>query len=260
MSCWLTEARRRFHAECLAGPITETRGVPSIADVSNSVSREIASALVTRIGATQSHAAKPAGQTAGSMFETATQNFIAACFEKLSHLRPGEFSVAKGQTIAQFDQYSHLDELRALAMQNRELRTLLGSDYLIKPDVVVLRQPVSDAALNRDLALIDNSVARYTALRQKNGARASLHASISCKLTIRSDRVQNTRSEALIWSATARAACPILSPSRQSRCPHASRPSRLAPAIWIASITSRCRNCWTVCKIRDASGLTLWKP
>lgn len=197
MSCWLTEARRRFHAECLAGPITETRGVPSIADVSNSVSREIASALVTRIGATQSHAAKPAGQTAGSMFETATQNFIAACFEKLSHLRPGEFSVAKGQTIAQFDQYSHLDELRALAMQNRELRTLLGSDYLIKPDVVVLRQPVSDAALNRDLALIDDSVARYTALRQKNGARASLHASISCKLTIRSDRVQNTRSEAL---------------------------------------------------------------
>ena len=197
MTCWLSDARRRFHDECLAGPITETRGVPSIADVANGPSREIATGLIARIGATQSHAAKPAGQTAGSMFETATQNFIAACFDRLAHLRPGSFTVAKGQTIAQFDQYSHLDELRALALQNRELRTLLGSDYLIKPDVVVLRQPVSDAVLNQHLNLADETVARYTALRQLNGARASLHASISCKLTIRSDRVQNTRSEAL---------------------------------------------------------------
>lgn len=194
---WLLEARRRFHAECLAGPITETNGVPSIADVSNRPSREIATALVAKIGGTTSHAEKPAGQTAGAMFETATQNFVAACLGQLLHLRPGTFLVEKGQSISLFDQYSHLEELRALAVQNKELRTLLGADYLIKPDVVVLRQPEPDANINRDQIIVDDTVARLTALREANGACATLHASISCKLTIRSDRVQNTRSEAL---------------------------------------------------------------
>jgi len=194
---WLLEARRKFHAECLAGPITETKGVPSIADVSNKPSREIATSVVAKIGATKSYAEKPAGQTSGSMFETACQNFVASCFAQLTHLRPGTFSVEKGQAISLFDQYAHLDELRALALDNKELRTLLGTDYLIKPDVVVIRQPEPDATINQDQPLVDDSVARRTALREANGAQATLHASISCKLTIRSDRVQNTRSEAL---------------------------------------------------------------
>jgi hypothetical protein len=197
MDAWLLHARRKFHAECLAGPITETKGVSSIADIASKPSREIAASVVAKIGATKSYAEKPAGQTSGSMFETACQNFVAACFAQLSHLRPGAFTVEKGQAISLFDQYSHLDELRALAMGNKELRTLLGTDYLIKPDVVVIRQPETDETINRDLLLVDESVARRTALRQSNGAKATLHASISCKLTIRSDRVQNTRSEAL---------------------------------------------------------------
>lgn len=194
---WLLEARRKFHSECLSGPITETLGVLSIADIANRPSREIATTLVAKIGATKIHSAKPAGQTAGAMFESAIQTFIASCFEKLLHLRPGAFAVEKGQAISRFDQYSHLNELRALALENRELRTLLGSDYLIKPDVVILRQPESDLNINRNQILVDDTVAQHTALRAANGARATLHASISCKLTIRSDRVQNTRSEAL---------------------------------------------------------------
>ena len=197
MSPWLTEARRKFHNECLSGPISETNGVPSIADISNRPSKEIAIALVGKIGATKSFAQKPAGQTAGTMFETAIQNFVALCFKQLLHLRPGTFTVEKGKAISQFDQYGHLDELRALSLKNRELRTLLGTDYLIKPDIVILRHPVPDTTINRDQLLVDESVAKLTALREANGSSATLHASISCKLTIRSDRVQNTRSEAL---------------------------------------------------------------
>lgn len=194
---WLLEARSSFHAECLAGPITETKGVPSIADVSNRPSREISTGLIAKIGQSHSCPQKRAGQTTGAMFETATQKFLASCFEKLLHLRPGSFAVEKGQAISQFDQYSHLDELRTLALKNKELRTLLGADYLIKPDVVVLRQPEPDDNINRKQLLVDNTVANLTSLRESNCAPATLHASISCKLTIRSDRVQNTRSEAL---------------------------------------------------------------
>ncbi|SLN35478.1 Type-2 restriction enzyme NgoMIV [Falsiruegeria litorea R37] len=194
---WLRAARARFHAQCLSGPITETRGVPSVADVSNTSSREIATSMVAKIGPLISHAEKPAGQTAGSLFEAACQDFIAACFEQFTHLRPGRFSVERGQPISRYAQYAHLDELRALADASRTLKTHLGTDYLIKPDVVVVRGAETDAVINQSGVLVDASVAGNTGLRQANGARATLHASVSCKLTIRSDRVQNTRSEAL---------------------------------------------------------------
>jgi hypothetical protein len=194
---WLSEARRAFHAECLAGPITSTGGIPSIADVSNNASREISVALVATIGASQLRAQKPAGQTAGTMFETVCQRFLSFSLAQLQHIRPGVLTVSRGRTISQFDQYSHLEELRALADASRELKTHLGTDYLIKPDVVVIRDAETDASINRNSFLVDDTVARRTALRSANGARATLHASISCKLTIRSDRVQNTRSEAL---------------------------------------------------------------
>ncbi len=194
---WLLAARQRFHATCLVGPITMTAGVPSIADVSNPASREIATALVLRIGVSEIRAIKPAGQTAGSMFESACRDFIAETLAKLQHLRPGVFSVDRAKHISMFDQYAHLDELRALAENSRELKTLLGTDYLIKPDVIVTRAAEPDSQINLHEGLVDETIAKRTALRQANGARPTLHASISCKLTIRSDRVQNTRSEAL---------------------------------------------------------------
>ncbi|WP_421701082.1 NgoMIV family type II restriction endonuclease [Aliiroseovarius sp.] len=223
MAVWLTQARKRFHAECLAGPITETKGVPSIADVSNKASREISIGLVAKIGDTQQLAEKPAGQTAGHMFESACQNFLADAFDKLQHLRPGAFSVERGKAISQFDQYAHLDELRVLADASKELKTHLGTDYLIKPDVVVIREAETDDSINSVSPLVDANVARRTSLRAANGAISTLHASISCKLTIRSDRVQNTRSEAL-----------NLMRNRKGRLPHIAAvtaepvPSRIA--------------------------------
>lgn len=197
MEAWLATARRRFHAACLSGPITETKGVPSIADISNRPSRDIAKALIAKMGAGRSELSKPAGQTAGAMFETVCATFLAECLAELSHLRPGSFTVEKGKSISLYHQFAHLDELRVLADANRELKTHLGTDYLIKPDIVVIRAPETDDTINSARTLVDSSVARRTALRVANGALPTLHASVSCKLTIRSDRVQNTRSEAL---------------------------------------------------------------
>jgi hypothetical protein len=197
MAVWFEQARRRFHAQCLSGPITMTKGVPSIADVANGPSREVSIDLIAKLGQLADHAQKPPGQTAGAMFENICLAFLEESLAQLAHIRPGTFRVAKGRTISQFEQYAHLDELRVLADGNRELKTLLGSDYLIKPDVVVIKEALQDHQINRNGTLIDAGIARRTSLRASNGAKASLHASVSCKLTIRSDRVQNTRSEAL---------------------------------------------------------------
>jgi len=81
------------------------------------------------------------------------------------------------------------------------LASALGEDYIIRPDIVVGRQLISDEEFNRlgEILSSDEEVASMTSLRATNAedSRPLLHASISCKWTIRSDRVQNARTEAL---------------------------------------------------------------
>lgn len=60
-----------------------------------------------------------------------------------------------------------------------------------------MRQPEPDERINEPAKLVDESVAMLTGLRKTNGGLPLIHASISCKLTLRSDRAQNARSEAL---------------------------------------------------------------
>jgi hypothetical protein len=71
----------------------------------------------------------------------------------------------------------------------------------VKPDIIVSRLPVSDEEINRYGAVVGDhdDVAKLTPLRHANreAPLPLLHASISCKWTVRSDRSQNSRTEAL---------------------------------------------------------------
>ncbi len=103
--------------------------------------------------------------------------------------------------ITQFDQYEHLGHLERLVAQYEELASSLGTDYVIKPDIVIGRWPVPDEEINRTGVVVaeGDSSAGFTPLREANlkPPRLILHASISCKWTLRSDRGQNARTEAL---------------------------------------------------------------
>ena len=99
--------------------------------------------------------------------------------------------------IAKYEQYAHLIALDRAAKSDPELAAALGSDYTITPDIVVARDTEDDAVINAPIRLVDASVATLASLRAVNGGLPLLHASISCKWTIRSDRAQNARSEAL---------------------------------------------------------------
>lgn len=194
----LAQRRVDFLKRCLSGPVTvDENGVPSIADVSNKASREISAGLIDRIGHSGERRKKLPGQQAGSLFEVECAEFVRLCLVDLAHMRPGRFDVDRNREISEFEQFSHLEDLRLISAHNQELKILLGGDYLIKPDVVVIRAPESDTGINQLANYVDNSVGTYSPLRSANMALPFLHASISCKLTIRSDRVQNTRSEAL---------------------------------------------------------------
>ena len=91
----------------------------------------------------------------------------------------------------------HLSDVRRVVEEHEELQIIFG-DYIVKPDIVVCREPVTDSKINENEALlIDNTVASYTPLRRVNSQVKILHASVSCKWTIRSDRSQNARTEGL---------------------------------------------------------------
>lgn len=194
---WLSSARSAFHQDLIASILTQDEGgIPANADTGSPISIEIAKGIAARIGPLRV-AKKVPGQTAGARFEEACASFISNCIEKFTHLRPGRFVVERGGGIAQFDQFAHLAELASLAKANPEIATVLGSDYLVKPDIVIGRQPEPDEHINRTQQLVDLTTARSTPIRRLNQSRPILHASLSCKWTTRSDRAQNARTEGL---------------------------------------------------------------
>lgn len=196
------DARRRFHAELLKSTLTTNKaGIVSNADGSSKASKEIASGIAERLKV-ETIGERAAGQTSGNQFERICSDFVRETFTELGHLRPGGWDVhqVSGRNrleIAKYEQYAHLIALDHAAANNAELAAALGSDYTITPDIVITRETESDRTINGPTLLVDDTVSRLTSLRKKNGGKPLLHASISCKWTIRSDRAQNARSEAL---------------------------------------------------------------
>lgn len=196
------QARKAFHANLLRNTLTtNSAGIVSNADGSNNASKAIAKGIATLLQA-ETVGERIAGQTSGSQFESICAQFISSTFLKLNHLRPGAWSVHQvtGRNrleIARYEQYAHLVALDRAAKRDPELASALGNDYTITPDIVVVRESESDEVINSPNKIVDDSISRYTSLRKKNGGLPLLHASISCKWTIRSDRAQNARSEAL---------------------------------------------------------------
>ena len=201
-SAFLLEARRSFHKSLLESVLTRSdKKVPSNADKDSKLSVALASGILDKLGI-ETIGARLAGQTSGSQFEVICRNFLELTFFKLGHLRPGNWEVKcvggrNRMEIARYEQYGHLAELEILARQNPEIAAALGNEYTITPDLIIARTPEPDEVINAPEALVNDEVALRSALRLKNNAHPLLHASISCKWTLRSDRAQNARSEAL---------------------------------------------------------------
>ena len=127
--------------------------------------------------------------------------FLQSSFERLQHIRPGQWLYSINTAISEFEQYRDLARIQKLVKANPDLATSLGADYIVSPDIIIGRQPISDADINSRTELIreKDPIARLTPLRASNSEKpkALLHASISCKWTLRSDRAQNSRTEAL---------------------------------------------------------------
>ncbi len=186
------------------GLTVDDAGVWSNADKSNLQSKQYAAAIAHRLRAdtTQERAA---GQTLGGKFEQAVVDFLSETFPAFAMLRPGDWSInrvgnagRKGGAVSSFIPYAHLRALDDAVKKNPDLLSVLGNAYAISPDVIITRAPVPDSAINATEHLVDDLHGVLSAIRERGDAQDHiLHAVVSCKWTLRSDRAQNARSEAL---------------------------------------------------------------
>lgn len=186
--------------------------IASNADIGNKFSIRVANGLAEKISVVTETPlkridAKKGGQSVGNLFEAACARFVKNTFLRLGHIRPGHWNVFhipgnSNLRLGRYEQYSHLSELDRLSSKHKELKSFLGEGYTVSPDVVIDRVPEPDSTLNSEFLLVDEDSCDRAALREKNNMvdgepTPLLHSSISCKFTMRSDRAQNTRTEAL---------------------------------------------------------------
>ena len=156
-----------FVPELLGRRLGET-GLPNISDSNSETSTAISEKLLEISGLPAPGFEPP--KAPGKELERAVARHLQG---ELSRLDPTErWDVrVKGNPLRGFAQYRHLADLKDAVEQDDSgtLRIVVGADYLVAPDVTVAR------------------------LREPHPV---LHASVSCKWTIRSDRAQNARIEA----------------------------------------------------------------
>lgn len=202
MNAIIATARMNYHKELLSEGVLsiDKKGTPSNADSSSKLSISIAKGICDILMADVHE--KIIGQTSGAKFEQVNMNFLNATFPFLQNLRPGSWHVEKlgnrnSIKTSSFVQYEHLDYLNSLTKNDSKLAATIGNDYMVSPDIVIFRDPEPDETINHNALIVDDNVCNLSDIRRKNNNLPILHASVSAKWTMRSDRAQNSRTEAL---------------------------------------------------------------
>lgn len=208
MEALIEKARFVFHKRLFETNTLNlnSKGVVSNADTSSNSSKKIARKVIDILVEEQKHkinvSEKINGQTLGKQFEVLTMEFLSNTFPQLQNLRPGAWHILQlGNNnrlkTSDFEQYEHLAYLSELTAENARLAAALGNDYLVAPDVVIYKDLLEDEFINIKQEIVSNNVCKMTDVRKSNGGKPVLHASVSAKFTMRSDRAQNSRTEAL---------------------------------------------------------------
>ncbi|RLV56755.1 restriction endonuclease [Aeromicrobium phragmitis] len=162
-----------FANALLGWKTSKGRLVPNTADTASSMSMRLAAAVLENLGV-EAAESPLLPRDPGSALEQMTRRDLQ---QELLELAPERaWDVHCGVLISRFQQYRHLDALDQLVRNQPALRVTIGTDYMIKPDVTV-------------------GISRHRLMDRAADPAPFLHAVISCKWTIRSDRVQNIRHE-----------------------------------------------------------------
>jgi len=202
----ISELRREYHARICREIIRirhdKKKGkFPNFADGDSNPSKTYAWGIINRIDCFPTFE-DTAGQRDARRFEIITKDFIEAAFVRLQHLRPGRWQYSTDRAISEFVQYEHLAYIDEVFKNDPMLGSAFGDSYIVTPDIVVGKNPLSDEEINQSGILGDapETYARLTPLRTRNFESKPLpflHAVISCSWTIRTDRAQNIKGAVL---------------------------------------------------------------
>lgn len=154
----------------LAGAAYESLGIPLSQRTNTALGESSTDLDEESPGGAGSGSDQSVEAESGSALERGIESDIRATLSRLDDTR--RWAVRRGGDVSRFAQFAHLKDLQALFEQYPELRATLGRDYQVKTDVYVGVEHPEEA-----------------------DALPFLHAAISSKWTIRSDRVQNVRHE-----------------------------------------------------------------
>ena len=203
MDALVSAKRDELHAGLInSGTLTVSGdGIPSNADKGNKVSIAVAAHIAESLRVS-TRDERAAGQTLGGNFESAIATFLRETFVALRMLRPGQWDIRhvgnlKRSVLSEYEPYRHLADLDAAVTRDPTLLSVLGNAYAISPDIIVSRMPEPDRFINATEMVVDDRSATHSVIRERTSGAPILHAVVSCKWTLRSDRAQNARSEAL---------------------------------------------------------------
>ena len=195
------EARKQFHRSLVKRRVLvfDGMGIASNCDKDNQPSCAIGGLVAAKLKAEKG--VRLPAQTAGGIFEELVCDFLGATFPRLQNLRPGNWNIVNlgnknAVKTSSFVQYEHLMHIANVIRSDSRLATVLGNDYIVAPDIVVSRRPCEDAEINSNGEVVDETIALKSDLRLVNNPLEIMHASVSAKWTMRSDRAQNSRTEA----------------------------------------------------------------
>jgi NgoMIV restriction enzyme len=166
-------------------PTARSPSKPNMADAGSTTSKAIAGEMLDILGI--NHEIPHVGQTAGVQLEEEVEKHLAEVLPGTIGKAPVQ--VSRRPPITAFSQYEHLARLERLIEEDQTmtLRASIGTDYTIEPDVTV-------------------------GLGLEAGEAPYLHAAVPCKWTLRSDRAQNIRHEAVIMIRHRRGRLPHITP------------------------------------------------
>lgn len=216
MSVSIANARITYHNKLKSdGVLVFAKGGKEAtnADRRGKASVLIANSVATRLGA--ANGVKLKGQTLGSKFEIATKAFLDDTLLKLKWHTYLNFQTERCgkegvKALSRYHQYAHMKQLVKKIGHEKSLSAVAGLGYTVRADIVVFCDPVDEGAI-KDLAGLDCSGSEVDSALLKTDTNLAplLHANVSAKWTMRTDRGQNSRTEAL-----------TLIRNRNGRAPH----------------------------------------
>lgn len=196
------QLRENYHRAICRDLLGLRNGILTNADDRSRTSVEIATHLLAQLEYPHSGNPSP-NEKVATVFSELTLDFLAASFDLIKSFLPGNWvfstSERKFGTLVGREDDPIFAWQRATEALDKTLTATVDDGSVIKPDIIIAKVPINDAELNSRFPLLPESsrVATLTPFLRTNTTNLTLHAIVSCKWTIRSDRAQNVRTEAL---------------------------------------------------------------